>query len=166
MREALAIRRAALGEHPYVANTLSNLARLLRDRGQLAESETMFREAIALWRATLGDGHPQLSAGLYNLGFVAERRGDLPAAAEAFRQGHEIDRATLPAGHPYIADSGIELGRVLLEDGAPRAAESYLREALAIYTEREGEDGAGTRRARDLLERCQARLHGLAEAKR
>ena len=49
MRRALAIGEKSYGpEHPSVANSLNNLAGLLRDTKRLAEAEPLYRRALAI----------------------------------------------------------------------------------------------------------------------
>src|SRR5262245_29084661 len=67
-------------DHSNVANSLSNLAGLLRDRSRSAEAEPLFREALAMRRRLYpGRDHPDLALSLNNL---AEVLDDLGGAGE------------------------------------------------------------------------------------
>jgi tetratricopeptide (TPR) repeat protein len=58
LRDALAIREKVLGpEHPNMATSMSNLARLLTDTGHANEAEPLFLKAIAIGGKALGCNH-------------------------------------------------------------------------------------------------------------
>ena len=65
----------ALGKaHPDYANRLNNLAGLLRATGRSDEAEPLYREALAVFEAALGEGHPDTQTVWRNLErFLAER---------------------------------------------------------------------------------------------
>jgi tetratricopeptide (TPR) repeat protein len=55
---ALAIREKALGpEHPHTADSLSNLARLLQEQGDLAGARPLFERALTVHEGALGAHH-------------------------------------------------------------------------------------------------------------
>ncbi|MEM6326855.1 MAG: serine/threonine-protein kinase, partial [Bacteroidota bacterium] len=137
-RQALTIREAALGVHPLVANTQSNLASLLHEVGEAEGSLPLFDSALGTYRETLGPEHPSVSTTLYNQAFALKDLGRLGDAEAALTASHAIDRATLPEGHPYIADGLVTIGQVRIEARRLRDAEAVLREAIAIYRTREG----------------------------
>src|SRR5262245_3337338 len=59
-QKALAIRRAALGEHhPDYAQSLNNLASSYHDQGDYASAEPLYRQAAEVFRASLGESHPR-----------------------------------------------------------------------------------------------------------
>ena len=47
--------------------TINNLASLLDDMGDSAAAEPMFRRALAIRRAALGEEHPAVARGMHNL---------------------------------------------------------------------------------------------------
>ncbi len=58
MRRALAITEKVLGpDHPGTATSLNNLAAILRDRGDYAGAEPLFRRALAIAEKALGPNH-------------------------------------------------------------------------------------------------------------
>ena len=60
--EALAMRRRLLGdEDPDVATSLNNLAKLLKEKGDLEAAEPLHRQALAMKRRLLGSGQRQRS---------------------------------------------------------------------------------------------------------
>jgi len=63
LRDALAMRRASLGDapHPDVAENLNNLALLLMESSRFEESERLFQEAMAMNSALYGALHPDVA---------------------------------------------------------------------------------------------------------
>jgi hypothetical protein len=54
------IREKVLGpEHIYTALSLSNLAGLLEDQGNLAGALPLYERALAIYEKVLGPGHPE-----------------------------------------------------------------------------------------------------------
>ena len=93
-REAMGIRRAALGEaHPNYGACLNNLANLLREMHRPAEAEALFRQALPILRKALGDEHPNTKTVAGNYARLLRAHFPDPALAEleaAF--GPEIGR--------------------------------------------------------------------------
>jgi hypothetical protein len=58
----MAARRELLGDDsPQVVFALSNLGRLLRERGRFDEAEPLFRESLELRRRVLGEEHADVA---------------------------------------------------------------------------------------------------------
>ncbi len=131
-RRALAIREAGLGRHPLVANTLSNLANLLKSEGDVEASIPLFERSIAIWDETLGPNHPLLSTGYYGLGGAYQDQQNWPKAEKALLASNALDKASLPPDHPYVADGLVSIGQVRNGAGHYAEAEVALREAIAV----------------------------------
>ena len=72
-QQALAIRRAALGEqHPDYAESLQYLGALCESLGRLAEAKRQTQEALAIRRQTVGEDHPDYAHSLHTLAGVYE----------------------------------------------------------------------------------------------
>ncbi|MCE2665183.1 MAG: tetratricopeptide repeat protein [Microcystis sp. 53602_E8] len=57
--QALELRKRLLGEnHPYVANSLNNLAKLYYFQGKYEEAEPLYLQALAIAEQALGENHP------------------------------------------------------------------------------------------------------------
>ena len=56
-------------------NRLNNLATLLQDMGRYAEAEPLFREAIEIDKATIGEEHPDYAIRLNNLASLLRDMG-------------------------------------------------------------------------------------------
>jgi len=74
------------------AGALAQHAGTLRALGSHREAEALYREALEIDRATLGEAHPEYAKDLGNLGWLLE-------------QALAIFRAALPAEHPHIAET-------------------------------------------------------------
>ena len=72
-RRSLKIREQQLGpEHPDVAQSLNNLAELLRSQGKSAEAEPLFRRSLAIFENALGPEHPTTQTVRENLALLLE----------------------------------------------------------------------------------------------
>ena len=75
---ALAISEKVLGtEHPDTATSLSNLADLLRDQGDLAEARALRERALAIRERRLAPSIPFTAASLSSLANLLQAQGDL-----------------------------------------------------------------------------------------
>jgi len=58
-RRALEIYEKSLGaDHPYVAQSLNNLALLYKSQGKYDQAEPMYRRALEIFKKALGEHHP------------------------------------------------------------------------------------------------------------
>lgn len=160
--KALTIRQEALGRHPLVANTQSNLANLLHDRGD-PDAIPLFDSALSIYRETFGDEHPSVATTLFGRGEALQDAGRLRDAEESLLAAHAIDRATLPPEHPYIADGLVAIGQVRMKARRFADAEPALREAVRIHRQRDGYD-ADRATAEAALGACLLELNRRAEA--
>ena len=86
-----------------------NLGILLRTRGELAEAETLFREALTY------DRH--FAPGYYQLGALLEERGEMKEAVKALRQATSSD-TTYPEPHYALSRIYRRQGQVAEADEA------------------------------------------------
>jgi tetratricopeptide (TPR) repeat protein len=119
---------------------MSDLGLLLRDKGDRAGAEALFRETLEVTRATRGAKHPDVATALGNLALTVNERGD-PAAAEAmFREAVAIGQASLGRDHPANAQRLANLAGALRLEGKLAEAEARSKEALAISRKLLGRD--------------------------
>jgi len=121
-----------------VANTLFNLALLLRERGDFAAAETIQRQVLALDRQHFDDNHPNLAYSLMSLGEVLSENGQRAEAERVFAEALEIRRAILAPGHPDLIKSLGSLALTRSRRGHYAQAEPLLREAVALSREHLG----------------------------
>jgi eukaryotic-like serine/threonine-protein kinase len=130
---ALTLRRELLGdEHPYVAASLSNLAEVLRLRGDFVGAEAHHRQALALRRTLFGDEHPEVAASLNYLGEVRRHRGDFTGAEAFHREALALRRRLLGDEHAAVATSLNDLAEARRQQGDHEGAAAHHREALAM----------------------------------
>ncbi len=138
IREALAMQRKLLGnEHPDVAASLENLARVLSSQDRLEEAEAKYLEALTLERKLLGDEHATVTATLGNLALVLQREGKLDQAEVFFREA--VSHYPPAEGRdPSTENSPLgvilhHLAEVLREQKALPEARSFAEQALTVY---------------------------------
>lgn len=119
-----------------LATTLLNLAETLQAVGRFEEALAHYQEGIHLL-ATAGDELKQAWAQT-NLGALYYQKGDYAMAEQTFR-GIDLGylRRIGDVFYQAIATNG--LGNVLLAQGRPRTAESYLRRSHSLWLQLDDE---------------------------
>ena len=69
-----------------MADSLNDLGSVLLDQGKLAETEKLFRQALAMRRNVLTNGHPDIATSLNNLGAVLYTEGNFEEAERMQRE--------------------------------------------------------------------------------
>lgn len=132
-RRALALHKQVQGEdHPEVASVLNNLAIAVKNEGDLDEAKRLFEQALRLQRK-LFDKDPKMAATLNNFASLMRKTGELEEAEKAYREAVVIAIEAFGAGHPAVLFTSTNLASVLIERGQPQAAESLLRDELALW---------------------------------
>jgi serine/threonine-protein kinase len=145
-REALALRRP-LGEgHPDVSNSLQNLGLTLAARGgdRLAEAESLYTEALALRRRTLGADEPRTLNTQQSLGGLLVQRGDARRAQVLLEDAVRRASRRLDPDHLYAASALTKLALALSARGAHDSARRVGTDAVARFRRRMGEDHPAT----------------------
>ena len=88
--------------------------------------------ALAIRRATLGDGHPLVAATLNDLGLAHLTAGDTAAARAAFEQSAAAWEHGLQPADPDRSNPLFNLAGMLREGGERRAAAALYRQVLEI----------------------------------
>ena len=141
LREALAIRRAALGsEHVEVAQSLGDLANLLRRRGDYEAALSLARESLEMSRRLRGAEHADVAEALMTLALVLDRKGDVAAAEPLYREALELRRRVLGPGGPLVAESLNDLADAVQRRGRYDEAEALFRESLELWRRTVGEE--------------------------
>jgi tetratricopeptide (TPR) repeat protein len=113
---------AALNEH----------ALTLHAQGRYPEAEGLYRQALEITRATIGEAHITYATYLNNLAGVVQAQGRYPEAEDLFRQALEIDRATIGEAHPAYATRLNNPAHVIHAQGRYPESEDLFRQALKI----------------------------------
>jgi tetratricopeptide (TPR) repeat protein len=134
--------------HPNRAETaesLSQLATLLHDKGDYVQAEPLYRRALAIRQQVLGENHPDTALSLNNLAALLDAKGDYGQAKPLFRRALAIREQVLGENHP---DTAISLGNLAgsLEKakGDYVQAELLRRRGLAIHEQVLGENHPDT----------------------
>ena len=131
---ALAIREAAFGpSHPDIATSLSNLALVLTDQGDLDGACALHKRALAIREAILGPKHPLTARSLNNVANILRRQGDLDGVRQMHERALAIRQETLGPDHPHTARSLVSLANVLRDQGDLDKARRLYEQALTIY---------------------------------
>ena len=101
-----AIQVSLLGpDHPDVASSVTNLARLYVDLGRYADAEPLLKRALAIWEKALGSDHPDVALSLNNLAVLYSNQGRYVDAELLYKQALTIREKALGADHPQVAES-------------------------------------------------------------
>ena len=151
---ALAIREKMLGPgHPDTAESLNNLAELLRVTNRLSEAEPLIRRALAIREKMLGPGHPDTAESLSNLALLLRATKRLNEAEPFIRRALAIDEKSYGSDHPVVAMDLNNLAALLYDTNRLSEVEPLIRRALAISERSLGPDHPDVA----------IRLHNLAE---
>ena len=140
-RQVLAIAEQALGpNHPDVANSLNDLALLLKNQGQYAAAEPLYRRSLAIVKKALGPDHHNVATSLNNLAGLLSAQGQYAAAEPLYRRSLAIREKALGPDHLNVATSLNNLAGLLRDQGQYAAAEHLYRRSLSIREKALGPD--------------------------
>src|SRR6187402_2625966 len=133
MRRGLELRRRLLGnQHPAVADSHWNLGATLRRLNRFDEAESEYREALAIFRDTLGDDSVEVGRVYNGLGALAGARRDHAASESFLREALQRYEKALGPTHP---DVGMTLNNLAVAQrrlGRIDESATNARRALAI----------------------------------
>jgi tetratricopeptide (TPR) repeat protein len=131
LRQVLTMLRP-LGNHPLVANHLSELAHVYREKGDYAAAEPLAREALALARRLFGPEHPHYADRLQALAIVCRGLHNYTEAEALYRQALELRRGPNGDQDAGVAGCLASLGELYVVMGRHAAAEVVLGEAAEL----------------------------------
>ena len=105
---------------------------LLTKQASALQSESLFRQALALAQRTLGPDHPDTAGAMNNLASLLESQGNYTEAEPLYRRSLEICEKKLGPTDPHTAMALDNLAGVLEAKGDTATAESMYRRALSI----------------------------------
>ena len=130
-------RRMFGNTHSFVAAGLSNLANVLRLKGDLAEAEQVYRQALAIDRERFVAPHGAIALALNSVANVRRLLGDDPGAEALFREAADQARRALGDDHVNTIAINVNLGRTLEAEGrTARPRRSSARRSARLDTAR------------------------------
>ena len=115
-------RAASLNGHALTLNSL----------GRFPEAEELYRQALKIDRATIGEAHPAYATRLNTLAGVVQAQGRYPEAEGLYHQALKIGRATIGEAHPAYATHLNNLAGVVEAQGRYLEAEGLYHQTLDI----------------------------------
>ncbi|MEO7299032.1 MAG: serine/threonine-protein kinase [Verrucomicrobiota bacterium] len=134
-REQNHLRQQAQAEaarNRQAAIFLGNLAETLRQDRNLTNSESAYRESLAMWRKLHGNDHPSTDFSLSGLSYVLEDQGKLAEAETLTREALDNARKSSTNDPTRLEFLVAALANVLRFQSNYAGAELLNREALAI----------------------------------
>jgi tetratricopeptide (TPR) repeat protein len=86
--------------HPDVASTLTNLAKLYQRQGDFSRSEPLFVRSLAIREEFHGIEHPDVAISLKNLAELYRDAGN-----RLYKRALQILEKTLGANHPEVVEA-------------------------------------------------------------
>lgn len=133
VEQALERRSSLFGDgNADVAQSRTNLGRILTLRARYQEAEAELRHSLAARRSLFGNGSAEVADTATALADVLSRRGQSEAARPLIEEALQIRRALHDGADPGVAESLEDLGLNYYEAGDYETAVPYLREALGM----------------------------------
>ncbi|MGB7061289.1 MAG: CHAT domain-containing tetratricopeptide repeat protein [Candidatus Zixiibacteriota bacterium] len=105
LSRSLALKTGAVGsDHPALAHTLANLARLSDRQGKYLEAEALYSQALGISKKTLGSDHADVALNLNGLANVYRKRGKYAEAESLYRSALAIRERVLGPDHPMVVN--------------------------------------------------------------
>ena len=144
-RQALAIYRRLEGpKSKGVADSLFNLAKLSRARGQLTQAESWYRLTLGTAIEQQRDEHPETQHVRRALAQTLIEEGKFEEAESLLLRAYEVQTKVLPKGHPDFMYTLNDIGLAHLRREDYAAAEGFYRQALDLAVTAYGESHAYT----------------------
>lgn len=123
------------GDSATAAQILSNRGVAAWHVGELARSEEILEQALAMRRKHLGHDHWMVALTMSNLAATKRSLGQLDAAKNYHLEALSIQERVLGEVHPHVASTAIDLGYTYMDLGDGQSAVEWASRALAINTE-------------------------------
>ncbi|MEM7584461.1 MAG: serine/threonine-protein kinase [Acidobacteriota bacterium] len=128
-------RHARASDHPEVAASLQELARLWLATGRYESAEPLLHEALNMLRRLYGSEHPAIAEGQRLVAQGLAARGENRPAEALLGGALAMKRRLLGEGHPDVLDMLREQAVMLNSLGEYGASEKVTRESLALARE-------------------------------
>jgi len=146
LEAALSVRRTALHTapdelHPDVADSLYQLGQILQNTGRDRQAMDSYREAVHIFRRTIGPDHEDVAVVCCAMGQIHQSRGETDEALAVYAEVLRIAKLTFGPVDGFVAEVLGILGNVHLERGDTDAAMEYFSESSRILGQGEGDGG-------------------------
>jgi tetratricopeptide (TPR) repeat protein len=121
---------------PLSAAIRNNLAEICLHQERYVEAEGHYREAIAIWEASVGKQHPDTAKAYMNLAAFCHLRGRDSGAEELYRRSIAILEPVLGQDHLLVLVARNELADVLRAEGRYTESERLGSASLAALQKR------------------------------
>ncbi len=140
--EAIALRTSdgILADELGLAEALNHRGRLASHLGDHAAAEALYRRALAIRTARLGESHPDVATSLNNLGAVLYHQGQLDEALALYQDALTRRIAALGPDHIDVGATLNNLGGIYLDRGDLIQADQHFARALASWEKALGPD--------------------------
>ena len=122
-----------------VADTLATAAKFHFELSQLNAAETLYKEAIDIYRCKLGDNDCKVTAAQVALGKVKEELGEYNNALDLYSRSFFMHRGVLGTHHVMTCDVRCRVARILLSRGFHKEALRDMKRSLKGYRETYGD---------------------------
>jgi serine/threonine-protein kinase len=130
-----------LDQQPLLQATLRELlGDMYRRLGMFEEATALLEQALAAWRAEVGDDHLDLAASLAALGRLYKDVGRYDEAEELYKEALQVQRTVLGEDSLESARSLAHLAELYVAVGEPDKAEPMFRNSLQVLERRLGKD--------------------------
>ena len=129
---ALEIRRRHGGADTVMAGTLLDLADLATTKGQLARSDSLAQEGLAIYRRTVGERHLAVAAAMGRVLSIQGTAGELEKAESTGRAAAAMLRELGLERHPQMVPILSDLAIVLAGRGEFTEALTIARQTVSL----------------------------------
>jgi serine/threonine protein kinase len=162
---ALAIERDLHhSNHPDVAQSLEQLARVHESLGHDVQAEPLLREALGIFQGALPGDHPETATCINDLALVLEDLGRETDAESLFLEALEMNRRLFKSDHIVLVRCLTDLGQARLHLGRAGEAEPPLKEALQMCQRLSSQDTPELANCLDCLASARQSLGHASEA--
>ncbi|WNC59947.1 CHAT domain-containing protein [Thermosynechococcus sp. QS41] len=128
--------------HPLLAASLNELAKLHVEQGNYAAALPLYQRALTIYERAGGSDQPEVSATLNNLANLYRAQGNYDTALPVFQRALAIATKNLGSNHPEVAVMLNNMGVVYTQQKNYAQAHRHYQQALTIFERTLGKKNA------------------------
>ncbi|MDR5639950.1 CHAT domain-containing tetratricopeptide repeat protein [Thermosynechococcus sp. PP42] len=128
--------------HPLLAASLNELAKLHVEQGNYAAALPLYQRALTIYERAGGSDQPEVSATLNNLANLYRAQGNYDTALPVFQRALAIATQNLGSNHPEVAVTLNNMGVVYTQQKNYAQAHRHYQQALTIFERTLGKKNA------------------------